>query len=83
MLSRKKKNKIEKMLAALYVIAERSINEDDVEKRAINMGKIIEIVGDIAFETGGMLSMASGVPIYVKVIKTMNPLLDIEDWLKD
>lgn len=52
-ISKKKKIKLGKLIAAIKHIAVHSIGETDKKTQIENMSKIVENLADLAFEIGG------------------------------
>lgn len=64
-ITKKKKIKIGKILATIYFIATRSMDEKDPDILFENMAKIIDNVAEAAFEIGGEKFATVEVPMYV------------------
>ena len=67
-VSKKRKNKIGKLLAAEQYIATQSMTEKDIRTLIENMSKIIENICDIAFEIGGP-KFAKDIERYYVILK--------------
>lgn len=68
-ISRKKKIKIGKLIAATNFIATHSIGETDKKVQIENMSKIIENLASMAFEIGGVKFSMIDIPATEKALQ--------------